>query len=57
MSKIHITKNKMFPLEVSNVENLVLITCENDESKVRHMYYGHLNIKGLRLLNEKVMVL
>ena len=40
MANVHMTKNKMFPLDVSNVKNLVLIASENDESKVWHVQYG-----------------
>lgn len=43
------TKNKMFPLEVSAVENCALVA-RSSESKIWHLRYGHLNVKGLKLL-------
>ena len=50
------TQNKMFPLDVSNIERHVLITTQKNESSLWHLRYGHLNIKGLRLLSQKGMV-
>lgn len=57
MINISMTQNKMFPLEVSNMGNFVLAAGEKYDSKLWHLRYGHLNIKGLKLLNEKSMVL
>ncbi|KAK2970868.1 hypothetical protein RJ640_022310 [Escallonia rubra] len=54
MINISMTQNKMFPLEVSKMENFVLATGGIDDSKLWHLQYGHLNIKGLKLLSEKV---
>ena len=56
MVNIHMTKNKMFPLEVSNVENLALVVDEKNDSKLWHLRYGHLNFQGLQLLGQKGMV-
>ena len=57
--KVSITmmSNKMFLLDVSNMESFTLVASANDESKLWHLRYGHLNIKGLKLLVEKGMVL
>ncbi|CAL5412844.1 unnamed protein product [Camellia sinensis] len=53
---INMTQNKMFPLEVSGMENFVFAASGKDDSKLWHLRYGHLNIKGLKLLKEKGMV-
>ena len=50
------TQNKMFPLDVSNIERHALITTQKNESSLWHLRYGHLNIKGLRLLSQKGIV-
>ncbi|KAL4388214.1 hypothetical protein GQ457_09G020710 [Hibiscus cannabinus] len=42
----------MLPLEVSNVENHALVKVK-DEAKEWHLCYGHLNVKGLKLLHHK----
>lgn len=47
----------MFPLDVSNMENFALAASVKDDSKLWHLRYGHLNIKGLKLLVDKGMVL
>ncbi|KAH0636126.1 hypothetical protein KY290_038318 [Solanum tuberosum] len=51
--RITMTPNKMFPLEVSNMEIFALAASAKDESKLWHLRYGHLNIKGLKLLVDK----
>ena len=48
------TSNKMFPLDVSNLENFALATSVKDDSNLWHLRYGHLNIKGLKLLMIKI---
>ncbi|KAL3502209.1 hypothetical protein ACH5RR_036658 [Cinchona calisaya] len=57
MVNVHMTKNKMFPLEVSNVENFALIVAAQNDSQFWHLRYGHLHFKGLNLLGQKGMVL
>lgn len=54
--QISMTSNKMFPLDVSNMENFALAASAKDDSKLWHLRYGHLNIKGLKLLSDKGMV-
>ena len=57
MVNIHMKKNKMFPLEVSNVENFSLVVGAKNDLELWHLRYGHLNFKGLQLLGQKGMVL
>jgi len=45
--------NKMFPLDVSDMENFSLAANANDDSKLWHLRYGHLNINCLKLLGDK----
>ncbi|KAA3467262.1 Retrovirus-related Pol polyprotein from transposon TNT 1-94 [Gossypium australe] len=40
---VQMAPNKLFPLEVSNVESQALVVKENSESKLWHLRYGHLN--------------
>ncbi|KAL4317940.1 hypothetical protein GQ457_18G004620 [Hibiscus cannabinus] len=53
---VRITPNKLFPLVISEVENHALAVKETSESRLWHLRYGHLNIKGLKLLCQKEMV-
>ena len=57
MINIHMTKNKMFPHEVSNVENFALVVGTKNDLELWHLRYGHLNFKGLQLLGQKGMIL
>ncbi|KAL4353579.1 hypothetical protein GQ457_06G019510 [Hibiscus cannabinus] len=54
---VHKTPNNMFPLDVSNMKNFILAASTKDDSELWHLRYGHLNIKGLKLLSDKGMVL
>lgn len=51
------TENKIFPLEVSKLEQALVVN-ENffENSKLWYMRYGHLNMTGLRLLSLNKMV-
>ncbi|KAL4272302.1 hypothetical protein GQ457_13G009650 [Hibiscus cannabinus] len=53
---VRMTPNKLFPLVISEVENHALAVKETSESRLWHLMYGHLNIKGLKLLCQKEMV-
>lgn len=53
---IKMMPNKLFPLEVSSVDNHVLVVKESTETRLWHLRYGHLNVKSLNLLNQKEMV-
>jgi len=50
------TKNNMFPLNVSSVEDNALIPKDVNETQLWHLRYGHLNINGLKLFTRKNMV-
>ena len=50
------TPNKLFPLEVSNVESHALVVKEANDSRLWHLWYGHLNVNGPKLLSQKDMV-
>ena len=50
------TTNRMFPLEVTKLDNISLITQQQIDATLCHLRYGHLNIKGLQLLSRKNMV-
>ena len=52
---ISMAQNKMFPLEVSDVKSYALVVRNND-AKIWHLRYGHLHMKGLKLLAQKNMV-
>ena len=54
--QIVMTSNKMFPLDVSNMEDFALTTSIKDDSALWHLRYGHLYRKGLKILRDKGMV-
>uniref|UniRef100_A0A803MSQ1 Integrase catalytic domain-containing protein n=1 Tax=Chenopodium quinoa TaxID=63459 RepID=A0A803MSQ1_CHEQI len=57
IANVHMTQNKMFPLDVSNdVMSNVLIAKLTNESELWHLCYGHLNGRSLKLLSHKEMV-
>ena len=49
-------QNKMFSLEISSIDRHALTAYVKSESLLWHLRYGHLNINGLKLLNQKDMV-
>ncbi|KAF3658360.1 putative phytosulfokine receptor 1-like [Capsicum annuum] len=51
--RITMTPNKVFSLDIFNMENFALAASVNDDSELWHLRYGHLNIKGLKLLVDK----
>lgn len=52
ITNIHMTNNKMFLFEVSNVEQALIVSEKNlEESQLWHLHYGHLNMNGLILLS------
>lgn len=54
--KVSLIHNKMFPLDVSSMEKFVFVAVGRDDSSIWHLRFGHLNIKGLKLSEEKGMV-
>ena len=56
-AKVPMASNKMFPLKVSMVVRCALMISadSNNETRLWHLRYGHLNINGLKLLSQKEM--
>lgn len=54
--KIHMSKNKMFPLELSWLDDCALVADVSKMSQLWHLRYGHLHFNGLKLLSQKNMV-
>ena len=54
--EVNMAINKLFPLKVSNVEERAMAAKVLNQSELWHLRYGHLNINGLKLLNQKEMV-
>lgn len=53
---VKMASNKMFPREVSIVEESVLIIKRCSKAKLWHLHYGHLNVNGMKLLSQKEIV-
>lgn len=56
LTTIMMMKSQMFPLDVSQMEKFVLTAKEDDQSMPWHLHYGHLHLKGLKLLKDTDMV-
>lgn len=56
IARIPKASNRMFPLDVSSKENCAL-TVKASESNLWHLRYGHLNVRGLKLLAAKKLVI
>lgn len=54
--KINSAENKMFPLEISCLDDYALVATIKDDSWLWHLRYGHLHFNGLKLLSQKKMV-
>ena len=54
---IGMTKNRMFPLNISSVKRQAFISKECSESDIWHLRYGHLHLNGLKSLKQKDMVM
>ncbi|KAJ4789254.1 polyprotein [Rhynchospora pubera] len=57
MAIVKKTMNNLFPLEIEKVKEKALAAKEVSPSELWHLRYGHLNMNGLRLLNQKKMVI
>jgi len=57
ITHVSMTKNKMFPLDISSVENIALVVKGKNETNLWHLRCGHLNVNGLKLLVQKDMVI
>lgn len=53
---VGMNQNRMFPLDVSCVEKKALVAKTCTESDVWYLRYGHLHENGLKILNQKDMV-
>ena len=56
VADVKMTANKLFPLELSKMENNAMvnnamIAKERSESSLWHSRYGYLNVKSLKLLS------
>ncbi|KAH9681844.1 hypothetical protein KPL71_027113 [Citrus sinensis] len=56
ITKVRMSKNRMFPLNIQNDVAKCLKACHKDQSWTWHLRYGHLNFGGLELLSKKNMV-
>ena len=56
MANVQKPRNKMFPFGSSSVGTYGLITSEQHESSLWHFWYGHLNVKAIKLSSQKKMV-
>jgi transposase InsO family protein len=56
MATVKKTQNNLFPLEITKVKDKALAAKEISSSELWHLRYGHLNMSGLKLLNQKKMV-
>ncbi|KAH9671981.1 hypothetical protein KPL70_017541 [Citrus sinensis] len=56
ITKVRMSKNRMFPLNIQNDVAKCLKVCHKDQSWTWHLRYGHLNFGGLELLSKKNMV-
>lgn len=54
LTTISMTHTQMFPRNIFQMENFVVTAKEYDESTLWHIHYSHLNLKGLRLLRDKI---
>nr|GEX68420.1 copia-type polyprotein [Tanacetum cinerariifolium] len=56
IAKVHMSKNRMFILNIQHDEAKCLKSCLEDHSWLWHIRYGHLNFGDLKLLSSKGMV-
>ncbi|KAH9745480.1 hypothetical protein KPL70_004087 [Citrus sinensis] len=56
ITKVRMSNNRMFPLNIQNDVAKCLKACHKDQSWTWHLRYGHLNFGGLELISKKSMV-
>lgn len=57
MVNVQRTKNNMFPMMVTNVEQANVVIKGEENSVIWHMRYDHLSYQGLQVLKHEKMVL
>lgn len=58
LTKVNMTENNMFPLDISCLDDCVLVANVKDPSWLWHLRYGHghVHFNGLKLLGQKNMI-
>lgn len=56
LTKVQMTKQRMFLLDVANVECANVVVCKQQGAMLWHLRYGHLHQKGLQILIKKHLV-
>ena len=56
ITKVKMSKNRMFNLNIQNDVAKCLKACHKDPSWILHLRYEHLKFEGLKLLSKKNMV-
>ena len=56
IAKVHMAKNRLFPLNLQTIDARCLKANVQDESWCWHMRFGHLNFEALKSMGDKNMV-
>ncbi|KAH0636480.1 hypothetical protein KY289_036395 [Solanum tuberosum] len=56
IAKVHMAKNRLFPLNLKTIDAKCLKANVHDDSWCWHMRFGHLNFEALKLMGVKSMV-
>lgn len=57
VTKVTLTNNRMFPLKFNHIEQSCLTAQLKEAAWLWHFWYGHLNFEGLKILQQKNMVI